>query len=108
MKKIIYCLLAACLAITLFPIQASAATTDKPSSLVVTKPPEPVESAEIKSLLKRADMFNTTNDSKLIPKEKKSTQIEVRSEGRHHRNGGVVYVSAGAIILVVILLVILL
>jgi hypothetical protein len=108
MKKIIYCLLATCLTITLFPIQASAATTDKPSSLVVTKPPEPAESAEIRSLLKRSDPFNTSNTSKLIPNEKKSTQVEFRSEGRHHRHGSVVYVSAGAVILVVILLVILL
>jgi hypothetical protein len=108
MKKLLVCVIMTCLSFALLPLQSKAATTDKPSSLVVTKPPEPVESTEIKSLLKRSDQFNATNDSKLVPMEKKSTQIEVRSEGRHHRNGGVVYVSAGAVILVVILVVILL
>jgi hypothetical protein len=108
MKKVAICLMMTCLSLTLIPLQTNAATTDKPSSLVVTKPPEPVESTEIKSLLKRSDPFNTTNDSKLIPMDKKSKQVEGRYEGRHHRNGGVIYVSAGAIILVVILVVILL
>jgi hypothetical protein len=108
MKKLAICLMMTCLSLTLLPLQSNAATTDKPSPLAVSKPPEPVESTEIKSLLKKADQFNNTNDSKLIPMEKKSNQVEGRYEGRHHRNGGVIYISAGAIILVVILVVILL
>jgi hypothetical protein len=67
----------------------------------------PVESAEINALLKRVDQFSSTNDSKLIPKEKKNSQIEVRTNERH-RNGGVVYVSVGAVILIVILVLVLL
>lgn len=96
-----------CLSFTLLPLQSNAATTDKPASPVATKPPEPVESAEINALLKRVDQFSSTNDSKLIPKEKKNSQIEVRTNERH-RNGGVVYVSVGAVILIVILVLVLL
>jgi hypothetical protein len=107
MKKLAICLMMTCLSLTLIPLQSNAATTDKPSSLVVTKPPEPVESSEIKALLKRADQFNSASESKLIPKDKKSTQVEVRTEGRHHRNGGVIYLSAGAVILIVILVLVL-
>jgi hypothetical protein len=108
MKKLAICLMVTCLSLTLLPLQSNAATTDKPSSLVVTKPPEPVESTEVKALLKRADQFNTMDDSKLISKDKKNSQVEVRTVGHHHRNGGVVYLSAGAVILIVILVLILL
>jgi hypothetical protein len=107
MKKLAICLMMTCLSLTLLPLQLNAATTDKPSS-VVTKPPEPVESSEVKALLKRADQFNTMGDSKLISKDKKNSQVEVTTSERHHRNGGTLYVSAGAIILIIILVVILL
>jgi hypothetical protein len=108
MKKIAICLMMTCLSFTLLPLQSNAATTDKPASPVATKPPQPVESAEINALLKRVDQFSSTNDSKLIPKENKNSQIEVRTNERHHRNGGVVYVSVGAVILIVILVLVLL
>jgi hypothetical protein len=106
-KKLAICLMITCLSLTLLPLQSNAATTDKPSSLVVTKPPEPVESAEVKALLRRVEVINTADKSKLSSNETKK-QVEGRSEGRRHRNGGVVYVSAGAIILIIILVVILL
>jgi hypothetical protein len=107
MKKLAICLMMTCLSLTLLPLQLNAATTDKPSSLVVTKPPEPVESAEVKALLKRVEVINAVDKSKLSSNETKK-QVEVLSTGRHHRHGGVVYVSAGAIILIIILVVILL
>ena len=107
MKKLAICLIITCLSLTILPLQSNAATTDKPSSLVVTKPPEPVESVEVKGLLKRVEVINAEDKSKLSSNETKK-QVEVRSTGPHHRHGGVVYVSAGAIILVVILVVILL
>ena len=107
MKKLAICLMMTCLSFALLPLQSNAATTDKPASPVVTKPPVPVESTEINALLKRVDAFSSTNTSKLIPKEKTNSQIEVRTNERH-RNGGVVYVSAGAIILIVILVLVLL
>jgi hypothetical protein len=107
MKKLAICLMMTCLSFALLPLQSNAATTDKPASPVVTKPPVPVESTEIKALLKRADLFSSTNTSKLIPKEKTNSQIEVRTNERH-RNGGVVYISVGAVILIVILVLVLL
>lgn len=107
MKKIAICLMMTCLSLTLIPLQANAATTEKPSSLVVTKPPEPVESSEVNALLKRVEVSNAADKSKLSSNETKK-QVEVRSEDHHHRHGGVVYVSAGAIILIVILVVVLL
>ena len=107
MKKLAIFLMMTCLSFTLLPLQLNAATTDKPASPVATKPPQPVESAEINALLKRVDQFSSTNDSKLIPKENKNSQIEVRTNERH-RNGGVVYISVGAIILIVILVLVLL
>jgi hypothetical protein len=107
MKKLAICLMMTCLSFTLLPLQSNAAITDKPVTPVATKPPVPVESAEINALLKRVDQFSSTNDSKLIPKEKKNSQIEVRTNERH-RNGGVVYVSVGAVILIVILVLVLL
>jgi hypothetical protein len=107
MKKLAICLMMTCLSFTLLPLQSNAATTDKPSSPVTTKPPEPVKSVEINALLKRVDQFSSTNDSKLIPNEKKNSQIEVRTNERH-RNGGVVYISVGAVILIVILVLVLL
>ena len=107
MKKLAICLMMTCLSFALLPLQSNAATTDKPASPVVTKPPVPVESTEINALLKRVDVFSSTNTSKLIPKEKTNSQIEVRTNERH-RNGGVVYISVCAVILIVILVLVLL
>lgn len=106
MKKIIYCLLATCLSLTLFPFQSIASSTEKPSSLAVTKPPEPVESAELKAMLKRVDGLNTADKTTLSTHKKTSKQIVV--ETREHRHGGYGYISIGAVILIVLLVVILL
>jgi hypothetical protein len=109
MKKIIYCLLVICLTLSFFPLQSFAATTEKPSSLVSTKPPEPVEATEIKALLNRVEVSNNADKSTLSSNEKKNTQIEVRESGRHERHGGgIVYVSIGTVVLVILLVVILL
>ena len=106
MKKIIYCLLATCLSLTLLPLQSIAATTDKPSSLVVTKAPEPVESSEVKTLLKRVDGLNTVDKTTLSSLNKKNTQVEITTTG--HRHSGVGYISVGALVLIILLVVILL
>ena len=53
MKKIVICIIAACLSLTFFPLASNAATADTPSSLVSTKPVLPVDSAEAKVLLLR-------------------------------------------------------
>ena len=106
MKKIIYCLLAVCLSLTLFPFQSIASATEKPLALVVTKPPEPVESGELKAMLKKVDGLNTVDKTSLSSHKKNSKQVVV--ETREHRHGGYGYVSIGAVVLIVLLLVILL
>jgi hypothetical protein len=109
MKKILYCLLVIGFTLSLFPVQSLAATTEKPSSLVVTKPPEPVEGTEVKTLLNRVEVANSLDKSTLSSNEKKNAQVDFRTEGRGHRHGGgIVYVSAGAVVLVILLVVILL
>lgn len=101
--------MATCLSLTFIPLQSFAATTNEPSSLVVTKPPEPAESAEAKTLLLRLDEINAMDMSKLKSSEKKNMRKEVRSINRELRDiGGGVYVSAGALILILILLIVLL
>ena len=109
MKKIILGLLATCLSLTFIPLQSFGATTDEPSSLVVTKPPEPAESAEAKALLLRLDEINATDMSKLKSSEKKNMRKEVRSINHELRElTGGVYLSVGAILLIALLLIILL
>jgi hypothetical protein len=109
MKKIIYCLLITCLTLSVFSIQSFAATTEKPSSLVATKPVEPVETTEVKALLNNVEVSNKLDKTTLSSTEKKNAQVEVRDRGRHYRHGGgIIYVSAGTVVLIIILLVILL
>ncbi|MCX6322501.1 MAG: hypothetical protein NTX93_11975 [Bacteroidia bacterium] len=109
MKKIVLCVMATFLSLTILPLQSFAATTDKPSSLVVTKPPEPAESAEAKALILRLNEINAMDMSKLKSSDKKNLHKEVRSIKHELREvGGGVYLSAGALILIVILLIVLL
>ncbi|MFA5820496.1 MAG: hypothetical protein WC854_14615 [Bacteroidales bacterium] len=109
MKKIVLCVMATFLSLTILPLQSFAANTDKPSSLVVTKPPEPAESAEAKTLVLRLNEINAMDMSKLKSSEKKNLHKEVRSIKKELREvGGGVYLSAGALILIVILLIVLL
>jgi hypothetical protein len=109
MKKIIYCFLVISLTLSVFSIQSLAATIEKPSSLVATKPVEPVETTEVKTLLNSVEVSNKLDKTTLSTNEKKNVQVEVRDRGRHYRHGGgVIYVSAGTVILIIILLVILL
>ena len=62
MKKIVFCLMVACLSFTFLPLQSNAATVAEPSSLV---DPKPAESAEAKTLLLRLDEINTMDKSKI-------------------------------------------
>jgi hypothetical protein len=106
MKKIVLCLMVACLSLTFIPLQASAATIAEPSSLV---DPKPAEAAEAKTLLLRLDEIKATDMSKLKSSEKKDLRKEVRSINHKLKTiGGGVYLSAGAVILLIILLVVLL
>ncbi|MCX6254059.1 MAG: hypothetical protein NTV31_06220 [Bacteroidia bacterium] len=106
MKKFIICLMAACLSLTLLPLQSNAATPSEPSSLVA---PKPSESAEAKTLELRLNEINAMDKSKMKSAEKKNLRKEVKSINHKLRNiGGGVYISAGALILILILLIILL
>lgn len=108
MKKIILCVLATFLSLTLLPVQSFAATTEKPSALVVTKPAETTESAEAKTLLLRLDEIKAMDMKTLKSSEKKSLNKEVRSIRRELRDiSGGVYISAGLLILILVILIVL-
>jgi hypothetical protein len=106
MKKIIICMMATCLSLTLLPLQSNAATPSEPSSLVA---PKPSESAEVKTLELRLNEINAMDKSKMKSAEKKNLRKEVKSINHRLRDiGGGVYISVGALILILILLIILL
>ena len=108
MKKIFFCLMAACLSFTLIPMQLNAATSE-PTSEPAPIPAEPVVPAEAKILLLRLDEIKAKDMSKLESSEKKELRKEVKSIKHELKSiGGGIYVSAGAVIVILILLVILL
>jgi hypothetical protein len=106
MKKIILCLMVACLSLTLLPIQLNASTVVSTSSPVTAKT---TESSEAKVLELRLSEINSMDKSELKASEKKNLRKEVKSMNHRLRElGGGVYLSAGAIVLIVILLIVLL
>lgn len=108
MKKFIFCLMATILTLTFLPIQSFAATKEDPSALVVTKPPEPAESAEAKALVTRLDEIKAMDMSTLKSADKKELRKEVRSIKRELKTiSGGVYISAGLLIVILIILVVL-
>ena len=109
MKKIIYCLMATILSLTLIPLQSSGAIKEDPSSTPVTKPPETTETVEAKTLTLRLDEIKSMDMSNLKSTEKKDLRKEARSIKRELKTiSGGVYVSAGVLIIVLIILVVLL
>ena len=109
MKKFILCLMAIVLSLTLLPLQSSGAAKEEPSSLVVTKPPEPAESAEAKALVTRLDEIKAMDMSKLKSTDKKEFRKEVRTIKRELKDiSGGIYVSAGVLIVVLIILLVIL
>lgn len=105
MKKIIFCTLAVCLSLSLFPLQSAAAGTEKSSTMNVTKPPEPVDAAEVKSLMKKVAEITTLDKTTLSPTARKNTNADMIAG---HRHNGVGYISAGGVLLIILLVVILL
>ncbi|MGD0342790.1 MAG: hypothetical protein ABSA76_13890 [Bacteroidales bacterium] len=107
MKKIVLCLMATCLSLTLLPLQSNAATAAVPDSLVVSRQ---AESVEAKSLEIRVNETNAMDKSKLKLAEKKNLQqVEVVSTRHHYRQpGSVVYITGGGVLLIILLLIILL
>jgi len=109
MKKIIFCIMATILSLTFLPVQAFAATTDKPSSPVATKPVENAESVEAKTLILRLDEIKAMDMSKLKSTEKKELRKEARTIKRELRDiSGGVYISAGLLIVILIVLIVVL
>jgi hypothetical protein len=106
MKKILFCLMATGLLLTVNPLQSKAAASDPPSSIIVIKPEE---TAEVKALLLRLDEINAMDKSDLKSAEKKNLRKEVRLI-KHQLNGleDGLYLSVGAIIIILLLLIILL
>nr|NQU90410.1 hypothetical protein [Bacteroidota bacterium] len=108
MKRIVFCLMAACLSLTFIPLQLNATTTE-PTTVPAPKPAEPAIPAEAKALLLRLDEIKAKDMPKLEASEKKELRKEVKSIKHELRTiGGGVYLSGGALILIIILLVILL
>jgi hypothetical protein len=105
MKKIIYCLLVVCLSLSLFPLQSSAADALKPSTMNVTKAPQPVDAAEVKSLMRKVDELTTLDKTTLSSTVKKNTSADMTAG---HRHNGVGYISAGGVLLIILLVIILL
>ena len=106
MKKIAMGLLAACLSLTILPLQANASTNVPTTTTTV---PSPAAAAEVKALELRLNEINAMDKTKLKSSEKKSMRKEVKSINHKLRDiGGGVYVSAGALIVVLILLIVLL
>lgn len=106
MKKIVFCLLVACLSFTFLPLQSNAATVTEPSSAV---DPKPAASPEAKVLLLRLDEINKMDKAKMNPSEKKDLRNEVKSIKKNLRNlGPGIYLSGAALVLIVILLIVLL
>jgi len=106
MKKIVFCLMVACLSFTFLPLQSNAATVTEPSTAV---DPKPAESAEAKALLLRLEEINKMDKEKMDPSEKKDLRKEVKSIKKNLRDiGPGIYLSGAALIIIVILLIVLL
>ena len=106
MKKIVFCLMVACLTLTVLPFQSKADNAPVATTMV---DPKPAESAEIKTLELRLNEINSMDKTKLKASEKKALRKEVRSiEKKLKAIGSGVYLSGAAVILIIILLIVLL
>jgi hypothetical protein len=110
MKKLIVYIMTIILTLSIIPVQTYAATKEKSSSSVVTKPKEitEAESTEAKALVNRLDEIKAMDKSKLKSNEKKNLHKEVKTIKRRLKDiSGGLYISAGTLIIILILLVIL-
>lgn len=103
MKKIVFCLMAACLSLTFFPVVTIAQTKEATESTTLVIP-KTTESVESKNSQKELNEATTENQSK-IKSSKKHEQNKSNSE--NPRQGGV-YISVGGILLLILLLIIIL
>src|ERR1035437_2792208 len=101
MKKIIFCLLTACLSLTFIPNELQAAPGP-------VKTQSSSQSAEAKVLINRLEEIKSMDKSSLARSDKSALRKEVRSiDSRLRELSGGIYISVGALILILILLIIL-
>lgn len=109
MKKIVFCLMATFLSLTLIPLQLNASTSEPTSTVPAPAPASPAEAAKVLTLESRLKEIDAMDKSELKAADKKNLRKEVKSIKHELRTiGGGVYLSAGAIILVLLLLIVLL
>jgi hypothetical protein len=108
MKKIVICLMAVLLTLTILPVQAFAHEEKTPSTTLAPAPKETAEAVEAKALMLRLDEIKNMDKDKLTVKDKKALHKEVRNIKRELKDiSGGVYLSAGTIIVILILLILL-
>ena len=104
MKKITFCLMAACLSLTFHPLQSNAENT--PSNLVVSNLSASQE--EVNTLVVRLNEINDMDKSNLKFSDKRNLRREVRSiKQKLSETHDGVYISVGALIIILLLLIIL-
>jgi hypothetical protein len=109
MRKIVFCLMATMLSLTLIPLQVNASTSEPTSSTSAPVPASPAEAAKVITLESRLKEIDAMDKTELKAADKKDLRKEVKSIKHELRTiGGGVYLSAGAVILILLLLIILL
>lgn len=108
MRKIVFCLMATVLSLTLIPSQVNASTSE-PTTTPAPVPASPADAAKVITLESRLKEIDAMDKTELKAAEKKDLRKEVKSiKSELKAVGGGVYVSAGAIILIIILVIVLL
>lgn len=109
MKKILFCLMATVMSLTLIPLELNAKPKVTPPPISEPSPVTPAEANRANELLLRLDDIKKSDKSELMSSEKKELRSEVRTINSELKSiGNGVYLSGAAIILIVILLVVLL
>jgi len=108
MRKIVFCLMATFMSLTLIPLQVNASNNEPVSSTSAPVPVAPAETTKVLTLESRLKEIDAMDKSELRAADKKDLRKEVKSIKHELRTiGGGVYLSAGAVILILLLLIIL-
>ena len=105
MKKLMLSLMAACMLLSIFPVQLQAGSETRP---VLTVPATTPEAIEANVLLSRLDEIHAMDLSALNKAEKKELRQEVRAIKSELKAIQGVYLSVGAILIIILILVLLL
>jgi len=108
MRKIVFCLFATFLSLTLIPLQVNASASE-PTTTSAPVPASPADAAKVITLESRLKEIDAMDKSELKASDKKDLRKEVKSIKNELKTiGGGVYISAGAVILILLLVIILL